>query len=381
MSTYSRPEAKNLRALNLFRSWMGAVAIPFRRGEGGVDVIVTGSNGTEVQVQISAKDSPKAPAGAVVINAEVLTGRNIQKSRGSFQAFVVSLGYTYRAPVDRGALPTKKAYFDDDFESGALRHADLHRVPNPSARELASLEPIIKRETRRFYNEFRELCDDNMLAIDDLLSYAGMFTVAYLGMERVARVVVAGDDERKLAAHLQQRFHHLRDLLYKKGRNTFANLDEVHIALHGGAPFDYSKTFMGNRRARAARIDGERDESSLTLADTFLATATTPEDDEDEVDASYIARRNQLDTSSESARKKSASALLSKLLAGLPHDEMVERLTGAIESDRLDPTARKEARRQMKAHALGCAGCAASQVSATEEGEEGADVEALSLAE
>lgn len=379
MKNFSRPEAKNTRALNLLKSWMSAIAIPYRPGTGGADVLVTGKNGTEVQVQISAVDSPKAPAGAVVIKAEVLTGRNIKGARDVFQGFVEMLGYTYRAPVDRGALPTKKVYFDDDFESGALRHADLHRVPNPSSRELAALEPVIKRETRRFYNDFRELCDDNMLGIDDLLSYGGMFTVAYLGMDRVEELN-EGDNARKLSAHLKQRFHHLRDLLWKKGRNTFANLDEVHIALHG-EPFDYSMTFSGLRRERAANaLAGEGDNGAVSMAETFLRTAVVRADaDEEEVDHDYLARRNQLDTSSEAARKRSASALLSKLLKGLPHDEMVERLKGVIDSDRLDPTARKEARRQIRVHADECEDCA--KLLAPEETEEGADVESACLAE
>ncbi len=356
-------EAKNFRAVTLFKSWLTALSIPFRGSEGGSDLVVTHKNGSQVCLQIRADDSPPTAPGAVVLASSTITGRSIQTALDLFQGFVEALGYEYTSPVNRGALPTRKAHFSDDFESVAFRHTDLHRVPNPSSADMTRFEPIVKKAMLEFHRHYRDICQDNMLDYDDLKNIARVWTVAYLGMYRVpAERDLDNDNEKKLLTHLRQRFQEFRNLLYKKGRNTFANLDEAHIAVHG-TPFDYTSTFNQIARYKQAQAGQEG-----TAGDVFLQPAPIASE-EDEIDSEYVARHRELDTKTATARKASAEKLLEKLLAGLPHDEMVERLTNAIESDRIDPTARREAGSRLRAHAATCPHCATLLLAAEEDEE------------
>ncbi len=366
-------EAKNFRALTLIKSWLTALSIPFEASTiGGSDLVAIGRNGTEVRIQIRAEDSPPVAAGTLALGAGLITGRSIQTALDLFQGLVEMLGYEYTSPVNRGALPTRKAHFSDDFESVAFRHTDLHRVPNPSSADMARFEPIVKKAMLEFHRHYRDICQDNMLDYDDLKNIARVWTVAYLGMYRVpAERDLDNDNEKKLLTHLRQRFQEFRNLLHKKGRNTFANLDEAHIAVHG-TPFDYAATFGGLGRLRRYKGTPEMIEAA---ADVFLQAAPIASE-EDEIDSEYVSRHRELNTKTTTSRKASAEKLLEKLLAGLPHDEMVERLTNAIESDRIDPTARREAASRLRSHAGSCGSCANLLLAAAEEDEESAGVDA-----
>jgi hypothetical protein len=343
MSKY--PEPKNTRSLNLFQSWLTALHIPYRPSGPPPDLLVKAQNGTEVGVQLKAADSPPASSPVVVIASELITGRNIQGAFEIFRNFVESIGYEYTPPVNRGAKRSRKVYSADDFELGAFRHADLRRVPNPTKEELERFAPIVNKTCHWFYKTYQEICDDNMLAVSDLKTYASMWAVAYIGMYR-CRTVTDHDDDRKLTVHLKQRFQEMRSLLYKKGRNVFVNLDEASIAIVG-VPFDYTKTFGSLRKV------GLEQNREIDLKEQFLNQPTA----DDKTDEAYVARNAQLDLSTEAARRESAKELLSKLLTDLPHDDMVELLDNAIKNDRLDPTARKEAEKQLKIHFATHEGC------------------------
>lgn len=343
-------EPKNTRALNLIKTWLRESKITFSILRGPADLLVKSSKGEQVEVQIRASDSPEPPVSAIVLQAETITGRNIQAALDLFRVFIQNLGFEWHSPVNRGPLPTKKAYFNEDFEGGALRHADLHRCPNPDPAELAKYEPVMISACKRFKFRYHFACLDNMHDMDDLMSYARMWTIAYIGMYQAVNPSPE-DNARKLSAHLRQRFQELRNLWEKAGKNIFAHFDEAQIAMTG-TTFDYNNTFNA-----PTDFDNEYGrKQKREMIDLHVNPAITDES----IDTEYVSRHCQLDTSSEHARRNSASLLLSNLLSKLPHDEMVEKLQYVISSNRTDPTARKEAAKILKAHGESC-GCLASK--------------------
>lgn len=348
-------ESKNARALAAFKGWLTALSIPYSAGRGGADLLVTSKRGDPIQVQLTAADSPVLPAGAISINASVITGRKLQAAFDLFTHFVEEIGYQSKVPVDRGPVPKQKAHFSDDPELVGFRHTEFRRVANPTAAQLAKYAPIVKRACTTFLRRFETICQDNMLAFDDLQTYAQIWICNYIGLhERPAEQDTNHDNTKIATAYLNQRFGELLQTLHKKGRNTFAHLDEAHIA-QTGVTFDYSQ---GGRTSDAR---APREQTFLITKGDFM------DGSEEEADEAYEARHNQLDKRTPSTRKASAQKLLEESLAGMPHDHMVQVLTEVVDNNRLDPAARSEAASRLRSHSETCGICA---IVPAEEGED-----------
>ncbi len=349
MSLGNAFESKNARALTAFKGWLTALSIPFTAGRDGADLLVTGKTGAVVPLQIKAADSPAAPRTAVVLEASVITGRKLQAAFDLFTGFVEALGYEGKIPVDRGPIPKQKAHFSDDPELVGFRHTEFRRVSNPTSEQLAKYSSIIKRTCNTFLRRFETICQDNMLGFDDLQTYAQVWICNYIGLhERSADQDTNHDNTKIATAYLNQRFGELLKTMYKKGRNTFAHLDEAHIA-QAGTPFEYG--FMKGHSGVVGKVPGGGPEPVQTflISDPF---------EEQEEDAGYEARHNLLDKKTPASRKSSAQKLLDKALGEMPHDQMVSILSEAVDNNRIDPTARQEAASRLRAHAEQCGICA-----------------------
>jgi hypothetical protein len=126
-------------------------------------------------------------------------------------------------PTDRGPTPTTKARFKDEFEFVAFRHMEFRRTSNPTSLQLKAYEPIIVATSANFFRKSKNLCMDHMMDIDDLKTYATMWTVNYIGLYELPPDT--GDQNFKLLrTYLSQRFNELRGLLWKKGRNILVSL-------------------------------------------------------------------------------------------------------------------------------------------------------------
>ena len=354
------PDAKNARALNQLRSWLGAVKIPFEpmTGQNGVDLVVTSPEGVAIELQLHTTESPPAPKTAIVIEAGALTGRDIQAALDLFGDLTEMLGYERRMPVNRGPLPEKKAHYSDSPELVALRHNEFRRVPNPSNETLRSHQKVVTRTAWQFFRGNATFCRDNMLEIGDLESYALVWTCNYIGIHAMPNEDTSRND-RKLTAYLHQRFAEMRDTFSKKGKNVFPMLDDAFIAQYG-VSFD-------NAMLAADYPDQQTTKKTYVVPSSAILGV-------DEIDASYIERNRKLDTSSASARKKSADKLLTESLQALGHDKMIEVLISTVENSRLDPAARREARNRLRDHVGSCTGCTEALLpESTEEDEELSD--------
>jgi hypothetical protein len=324
-------ESKNSRAVSLMKSWLRASGISFKSGSvPGVDLVVADAAGRDVSLQIDCGESPAAAPGTVVVGGSVLTGRRLRDGLAFFADFVASLGYTPRTPVDRGELPDQNLSVVDHFEEVAMRHSELRRCPNPTTQQMRRYEPVLKKATWNFLRLNARLCADNMLEFGDLFSYAQAWTINYLGLYEVpAEQDTAHNNEKKLYYFLWQRYNEFRQLLVKKGRNIFPELDTASVAQHD-RPYDHNN----------------------------VASWNWADEREDELDEAYIARRRQIDVRTPNVRRASAIRLLEQELGALPHDKLVGLLTEAAQNDRIHPDARREAARRLSEHCSSCQSCA-----------------------
>lgn len=331
MSTY--------RAVCQIRTWFKACNIPTKESvTPGYDLVVTSQDGRNVNIVVS--DEPNDGKDAIVIASSVLTGRKIQKALDEFHRVTQALGYGTPSPVNRGALPKKKANYKDDFEGVVLRHQELHRSPNPTTSELVEYEPTMNKCIKIFWGANQYLFRAHGMDIDDLTSIARAWTVSFIASNDPNR---SKDIRMKdFYFNLGQRLAELKSIIGKKSRNIFVNYEDVAIALH-----------------------------DRTLDDPGVPTATVTEDDE--ADESFIARRRQINTNSITARAKSAHDKLHELLNELPHDVRIARLREVMEADFHNPEARSLAGRMLRAHTKTCAECAHLEILEDDEDVSGGD--------
>jgi len=207
----------------------------------------------------------------------------------------------------------------------------MTRAPNPTTAQLNSYKKVVDMAVWRFFRKNQQACQDHLLGPDDLRTYAQTWTVSYIALYEDPKATQS-DRERYLFQFLRQKFTEFRGLLAKKARNTLPMLDDAHIAAHG-RPYDY---------ANAESWYAEED-VAVELADT-----TTMEE---------LENMDALEAH-EALRKPAEPRLtLSERLAALPHDQMVQVLSQAVENDRIHQDARREASRRLQAHAKRCDEC------------------------
>ena len=317
-------DKKNARALNLLKSWLGALQIAYRPGtETGVDLVVEGRQGP-VSVQVAASDSPAAPEGTLVVASGDLTGRDIRNALSVFSDLVATLGCEYREPVSRGAIPTQKLDYHDNFEEVLLRHTELRRCPNPAPGELERYDTVIQKATALFLHAHHIFCGVNTLAHEDLYSCAQMWTIIFLGYYKNDEG--QGNNEGKLMTFLKQRFMELKAIYKKKTRNVFVS--------------PLSSSCMHTMSSYSLSLIGETNE--------------------EEIDQEYLRRHNELDLRSPDKRRASAALMLTRKLRELPHDKMLLLLSETSANEMLHPDARSEAVRQLRYHHQTCSICASN---------------------
>lgn len=322
-------EAPNARALNQLCTWLGVVGIRYELDPQSKFLTVWRANGdpAELAVVVGQEDTHK---GAIVIQGKVLTGRRISEALALFRDLQMELGYEPQCPVDRGAPPEHKAHYSSDFELVALRHMELRRVPNPPRAVLKKFEKIVASTARKFFYSEQQLCEDHMLDLDDLQSFAMVWATNFAGLHSVPETVPEAETENKrlLTDHLKQRFTNFRDLLWKKGRNIVASLDAAFIG-RNACPFEYTDKGLWFQTL----LEGE------------------------EVDEAYLSRHRKLAVHNPTARRSSALLLLDKQLASLPHDAFIKVLQEAAGNGWIHVDAQKLAARRLREHARTCEAC------------------------
>jgi hypothetical protein len=313
----------------------------------GADMTITAKNGLQMEVQVRSVDSPAAASGVVVIESAEITGRNIANAVQVFRKLVEVLGYKYKSPIVRGTRD-KKAMYVNEFDLVAFRHNDFRRVPNPSKPELAKYEKVIQNACKSFLRTSQNLCEDSMLEFADLITYAQVWTCNYLGLFELSEAdATDSGNEKLLMSYLVQRFGEFRLLLKKRGRSVFVSSEDVSIAFFGAA-----------EKVKWQRDSNRTDAPGVGFAGSEHHHWMYNQKDM-AIDSAYIARNNELDTSSVDKRRTSAGKKLDECLNNMAHDEQIAVLTKSIDNTNFHPDARRAAVARLQRHRAGCAQCRA----------------------
>lgn len=373
-----KKQLPNYRAVVQILTWMQVVKIPARRIHAeDADLAVTKKNGGELKVKVAFTDTEVGPPDGVTVRAQQITNRYMVKALEAFSCITVAAGYGKLRPIDRGPDPEKKLSFEDNFELVAMRHKEFRKVPNLSAEALAGYNATINRAVRRSMYINKKIFARHGLEFSDLKTYAQIFTMNYDGLYRVDD---PEENQKKLYAHLCQRFLNFIDVLLKKERNCIASSETASIAFLG----------MPYQKRNNREIKNYEDEMSGWL--TALATGETdlespPEDGiQDETDdlfeidpdidlklgSAMVVEDQSTDSMAEATReekarlaekakrRKEAKTILREKLGSLKHDDMVTLLADAMSSSFLCYDARAEARKQLRLHRKSCEKCQAS---------------------
>lgn len=330
----ARPKApftvqqKNATAVNVLRSWLNSTGLKVEgTSRGAGRMVVASPAGQRISVQITSSDSQIDP-DCIQVQARDILGKRLQRALEAFWSVTDALGEPRREPINRGPEPAqnekgnpRKLHYRENFFDVVIRHTEFRRSVNPDPEVFARFRVTMERVAWNFLKLNSHLCARNCIEIEDLLQLARCWLVNFCSRYMTSRPTHF-DNERKFHRYLQQRFHcDLYPVLLKQQRSTLPDQETVCVAL-----FDRPE------------IPGQ-------------------DQVEDVEDESYRTRKCQLDVSTMDKRRNSAAAMLDKLLAGMPHQQMLETLDAATSNPDIEYSARREAGRRLKVHRQKCSTC------------------------
>ena len=313
-------EPRTARALCQTMAWLRADGIPCALDPSDTaGLLVTKVDGGEIRIRFLAGEdpleSPVAASGHLTILAKELASTDAQIALKTFHTITQAAGWGTPIPVNRGADPTASLHYHDNFELISFRHCEFRRVPNPPPAELAQYDKVVAGACYRFFQKNIALCDRNGIELEDLETYAKIWTCNYLGLYKVA-IETKNDNIRKLRVHLGQRFTELFCMITKKERNCLPTNEACQIAFFG--------TIVDrNHEIEGFSVDPRREE--------------------------YVPRWHD-----------DPPEYLTKYLARLPHDKLLDTLMGVITNSTHPPEARAEATARLRLHQEKCEVCAKS---------------------
>jgi hypothetical protein len=292
--------------------------------------------------QIVSVLPPRIETERLTVLASDITHRDREIGMGAIRKVIAAAGYGHRKLMDRGAGPVlpegRKRLYGEDLDLSVMRHQQFRQVPNPPAYVYQELGNVIKTCAKFFQINNQELCRRLGFSLNELKSYAMVWTATFWGTSRI--VWPKGDDnQRLLYSYLRQRFTELyQQMRSARMRNTIPDQSSIDA----GFDLDYAFDVTNESRADATPIAVSRP----VLNDEQLA----------EMDV-YRAAHTTINTETEKKRRKSAAELLNSKLAAMDHDTMIAALESAATSLLTCPDTRKEARRHIKLHQARCTTC------------------------
>lgn len=322
------PPAKNALAVNVTRSWLAAVNVPATISKaGGCDISVTASDGQKIEVAfVDSLDGPLPDIDCLVVLAAEAASYKKEVALAAFHVITEVAGYGRPIPVDRGTAPSHQQVYGKELFLAASRHTEFRMAPNISREVAAEFATTVMWACRSFFARNTKLCLMHGYQVEDLMTYAWVWTHIFAHRHRIAKPThkLGDDNQRLLTAYMKHRFGEFRLCLVKQGRSTLPSPDIAQIALMG-------RVFDANESIERYSVDPRKENAIV-------------EDDGKKV---LSTRR----------RRKAAAAMLQANLAALPHDTMVARLKEAAESSLRDYGTKREARRQLLVHFKACAHC------------------------
>lgn len=355
-------EPKNARALLQVSNWLRAAGIePRTSAVEGCDLAIKrlGDSGViDIKIALTA-DDPRPAADHLFILASELAHRNKPVAVAAFHALTEAAGYGRPEPLSRGADPTKKLSFEDNFELVAMRHKEFRKVPNPTAADLAQYSKVVDKAISRFLYINTKICRRHGLEKEDLRTYAQIWTCNFLGLYKVANPT-NNDNERKLYAHLCQRFGNFVEVLLKKERSCIPDSQTASVAMYG-RPHEAGRIGTGRRvwqQEYEATVDEalEQELEEIGSVDGEEELSFDPEGLVAE-EASDVDTEEREQKAMDLRRRKDAQVTLRAEFAKLDHETLTYLLEEAAANGALCPDARAEAKKQLRLHRNACGSC------------------------
>lgn len=285
-------------AAKVLRSWARAVEIPLEHP--------LAVDGLRLAV-LTAQDA--VPDGVLCLAAAALASANLPLAVDCFHVLTTRVGRGRPMPVDRGVGPTRSEIYGQDPFLTLARHREFRQAPDLPPKRLAFYGPLVKRWARGFASVNRRLCAAHGFEVEDLETFGMIWAHIFAHKGEIPGM---DEDNRKLfLAYLRQRGASLFRSLVHRGRDTYPDAPEAHMALTGEV------------------LD------------------KTPVNDpwNQEISTGVVMERPQ------------AQALLDKRLAELPHDKMVKALQEASKNPNRDYITQQRAARMLKDHEKSCPSC------------------------
>jgi hypothetical protein len=313
MSKFTK-QLPNSRAVCVMSSWLTSCQIPHEVDLRNI-ITIKGEKPLKVNLHM---DNNLIEDG-LNVQADALLVKDTLGAINAFQHITETAGFGRPMPVDRGPMPTRKLGYRkaEEFEYVAFRHKEFRAAPNPDESEIKKYLPIIKNLSKSFYRKNTNLCELMGYKADDIETYCKVWTINFLHKYAVHNPT-DNDNEKLLVSHLTQRLPELAVLL----------------------------------KRRAPSIKGSPEYVALMEEDRGSEAP----------DAEWLDRNQKIYNKSYTCRRNEAKNILDTSLSALSHDRMVGLLSEASGNTAIEPDARKEASKRLKAHSAVCDLCRTAQV-------------------
>lgn len=219
MEPISAPEVKKnpeVQGVHILKSYLIALKIPF----------VAGAQPNEILVQSKAGDSAVdvvvgktiEPRGKVIVDPLVISSFKLNEALAALHVVTEAAGYGKPQPLDRGAAPTGRVNYLDNFEDVYLRHSIFRRSPNKTAADLEPYMATIKRCARKAMYRWKNVFQAMGFNEGDLLTTGMVYTISYLHHYCYAPDQI--DNIKLLTDYLKQRYGEMAKITFKKALNA-----------------------------------------------------------------------------------------------------------------------------------------------------------------
>lgn len=359
----------NFVAVNVLKSWARALKLPLAKPTAeSVDLMLNGHC-------VSVRDWTGIRQGIVGIEAKILTGRSLTAASTAFRDLLVACGLPpQEPPIRSGGMQLnqkggicKTNYKKDEFMS-LIRQNEFRRSPDPSPEAWDKYRSVVRSAVDHFLirrtSNRGELVRKRLYFAgydrDDLMAIAKLLLVNFCSRYELEDDKFE-ENPKILYAYIRQRFtNELLPILNKKSLSCSPTRQSMEIALFG---------------ARVSGVQYEKyknagDEGGHAMPTTGVELTDIPNSEFEDVVLEALdlyrgheapekpVRNCRLDVSTPSARRRSASDLLTRMLETLPHDVLLQELQTVINSrGYYDMQTRREAEQRLTAHQATCSEC------------------------
>lgn len=312
-------------------------------------------NGSSVLVIFT--DAPPAEPSefAVEVSAKELLSRKPEVVAAAFAQITAAGGYGTPAPISRGPARTKRPY-GDDHDSVAWREGTFRRSPNPSAEVYQQTDKIVGTCVRFFYFKNRQLCMRLSFDVDDLKTFAQVWTANFFATSRIVDEPMSSDGNQKLLyKHLRQHFAWLYSQMRGiRSRSLVLDRDALSTSLNVEYVLDAQTWATGE--ATAISTNQKFFQADYTIVD---ADPVRKRKMEVFFDLEELRERDRLPPPNIDlkSRTKEAKVKLTKALSELPCDQLLLLLEQVGTSPFTCIDTKKEASKQYLMHSHSCTAC------------------------